>query len=48
MDGSWKDILEIPTINNHKLNLKLKNNTQFSGTVKQTKNLSSLLLENNT
>ncbi|MDC0043770.1 malate synthase G [Candidatus Pelagibacter sp.] len=47
MDGSWKDILEIPKINNHKLNLKLKNPNQFIGYVKKSNNLSSLLLKNN-
>ena len=47
MDGSWKDILEIPKINNHQLSLKLKNPNQFIGYVKKSNNLSSLLLKNN-
>ena len=44
---SWKDISEIPKINNNKLNLKLKNPKQFVGYVKKSSNLSSLLLINN-
>jgi malate synthase len=44
---SWKDILEIPKINNHQLNLKLKNPKQFIGYAKKSNNLSSLLLKNN-
>ena len=46
-DKSWKDISEIPKINNNKLNLKLKNPKQFVGYVKKSSNLSSLLLINN-
>ncbi len=46
-DKSWKDISEIPKINNNKLNLKLKNPKQFVGYVKKSNNLSSLLLINN-
>jgi len=45
--GSWKDILEIPEITNHQLNLKLKNPKQFIGYVKKSNHLSSLLLINN-
>ena len=45
--GTWKDISEIPQINNNKLNLKLKNPKQFFGYVKKSNNLSSLLLINN-
>ena len=44
---SWKDISEIPKINNNKLNLKLKNPKQFVGYVKKSSILSSLLLINN-
>ena len=46
-EKSWKDISEIPKINNNKLNLKLKNPKQFIGYVKKSNNLSSLLLANN-
>ena len=46
-DKSWKDISEIPKINNNKLKLKLKNPKQFVGYVKKSSNLSSLLLINN-
>ncbi len=45
--GSWKDLKEIPKVENNKLNLKLKNNKQFVGYAKKSKNLSSLLLVNN-
>jgi len=45
--GTWKDISEIPQVNNNKLNLKLKNPKQFVGYVKKSNNLSSLLLINN-
>ena len=45
--GSWKDISEIPQVNNNKLNLKLKNPKQFAGYTKKSNNLSSLLLINN-
>ena len=45
--GSWKDISEIPQVNNNKLNLKLKNPKQFVGYIKKSNNLSSLLLINN-
>jgi len=45
--GSWKDISEIPKVNNGKLNLKLKNPKQFVGYVKKSNHLYSLLLINN-
>jgi len=45
--GSWKDISEIPEVNNGQLNLKLKNPDQFVGYVKESNQLSSLLLINN-
>ena len=46
-NGSWKDISEIPKIENNQLNLKLKNPKQFVGYVKKSNQLSSLLLINN-
>jgi len=46
-NGSWKDISEIPKVENNKLNLKLKNPKQFVGYVKKSNHLSSLLLINN-
>ncbi len=46
-NGSWKDISEIPKVESGKLNLKLKNPKQFVGYVKDSNNLSSLLLINN-
>ncbi len=45
--GSWKDISEIPKVENGQLNLKLKNPKQFVGYIKNSNNLSSLLLINN-
>jgi malate synthase len=45
--SSWKDISEIPQVNNNRLNLNLKNPKQFVGYVKKSNNLSSLLLINN-
>ncbi len=45
--GSWKDITEIPKIDNNKLNLKLKNPKQFVGYAKKSNALSSLLFINN-
>ncbi len=45
--GSWKDIAEIPKVNNNQLNLKLKNPNQFIGYNKKSNNLSSLLFINN-
>ncbi len=47
LKGSWKDISEIPKVENNKLNLKLKNPKQFVGYTKKSNNLSSLLLINN-
>ena len=44
---TWKNISEIPQVNNNRLNLKLKNPKQFVGYVKKSNNLSSLLLINN-
>jgi len=46
-NGSWKNISEIPKIENNQLNLKLKNPKQFVGYVKKSNQLSSLLLINN-
>ena len=46
-EGSWKNILEIPKVNNNKLNLKLKNPYQFIVYAKKSGHLSSLLLKNN-
>ena len=46
-NGSWKDITEIPKIENGQLNLKLKNPKQLVGCVKKSNQLSSLLLINN-
>ena len=45
--SSWKDISEIPQVNNNRLNLNLKNPKQFVGYIKKSNNLSSLLLINN-
>ena len=45
--SSWKDISEIPQVNNNRLSLNLKNPKQFVGYVKKSNNLSSLLLINN-
>ena len=44
--GSWKNITEIPKVENNKLNLKLKNPKQFIGYTKKSNQLSSLLLMN--
>jgi len=44
---SWKDISEIPKVENNQLSLKLKNAKQFVGYNKKSNNLSSLLFENN-
>ena len=46
-NGSWKDISEIPKIENGQLNLKLKNPKQFVGYVKKSNHLFSLLFINN-
>ena len=46
-EGSWKDISEIPKVENNQLNLKLKNPKQFLGYNKKSNNLSSLLFINN-
>jgi malate synthase len=45
--GSWKDIVEIPKVENNQLNLKLKNPKQFIGYNSNKNNLSSLLFINN-
>jgi len=45
--NSWKDINEIPKVENNQLNLKLKNPKQFIGYNKKSNNLSSLLFMNN-
>jgi len=45
--NSWKDISEIPKVENNQLNLKLKNPKQFVGYAKKLNNLSSLLFKNN-
>jgi len=45
--GSWKNITEIPKVENNHLNLKLKNPKQFVGYTKKLNNLSSLLFVNN-
>ena len=44
---SWKDISEIPKVENNQLSLKLKNANQFVGYNKKSNNLSSLLFKNN-
>ena len=46
-NDSWKDISEIPKIENGQLNLKLKNPKQFVGYIKNSNNLYSLLFINN-
>ena len=46
-NDSWKNISEIPKVEDGKLDLKLKNPKQFVGYVKNSNNLSSLLLINN-
>ena len=45
--GNWKNITEIPKVENNQLNLKLKNPKQFVGYTKKLNNLSSLLFINN-
>ncbi len=47
INGSWKDIPEIPKVENNQLNLKLKNNNQFIGYNIKSNHLSSLLFKNN-
>jgi malate synthase len=44
---SWKNIKEIPKVENNQLSLKLKNPEQFVGYTKKLNNLSSLLFVNN-
>ena len=43
----WRDIKEIPKVENNQLSLKLKNPKQFVGYTKKSSNLSSLLFINN-
>ena len=45
--GSWSDITNIPKVEDHQLDLKLKNPNQFVGYSKESKNISSLLFINN-
>jgi Malate synthase len=44
--GSWKNISEIPKVENNKIKLKLKNPKQFIGYAKKSNYLSSLLFKN--
>ena len=44
---NWKNIKEIPKVENNQLHLKLKNSEQFVGYTKKLNNLSSLLFVNN-
>ena len=44
---TWKNIKEIPEVENNKLNLKLKNPKQFVGYTKKLNKLTSLLFINN-
>jgi len=44
---SWKNIKEIPKVENNQLHLKLKNPEQFVGYTKKLNNLSSILFVNN-
>ncbi len=46
-NNSWKKIDKIPEINNHKLNIELKNPKQFIGYNKKLNHLTSLLFKNN-
>ena len=46
-NDSWKNMQQIPKVENNKLSLKLKNSNQFVGYAKKSKNLSSLLFKNN-
>jgi len=46
-NNSWKKIEKIPEINNHKLNIELKNPKQFIGYNKKLNHLTSLLFKNN-
>ncbi len=47
LNGSWKDLSEIPKISNKKLSLELKDKKQFVGYSGKPNNLSSLLLKKN-
>jgi len=44
---SWKDVQQIPQVEDNQLSLKLKNSDQFVGYYKKSNNLSSLLFKNN-
>ena len=46
-NDSWKNMQQIPKVENNKLSLKLKNSNQFVGYSKKSNNLSSLLFKNN-
>jgi len=46
-NNSWKKLQTIPQVKNHKLNLKLKNPSQFVGYNKKLNKLTSLLFINN-
>ena len=46
-NNSWKKLDKIPEINNHKLNIELKNPKQFIGYNKKLNHLTSLLFKNN-
>jgi len=46
-DKSWKDLKNVPKIKNNKIDLKLKNSSQFIGYNKKSNKLSSLLFVNN-
>ena len=47
LDGSWKDISEIPKISNKKLSLELKDKNQFVGYSGEPNKISSLLFKKN-
>ena len=47
LDGSWKDISEIPKISNKKLSLELKDKKQFVGYSGEPNKISSLLFKKN-
>ncbi len=47
LEGSWKDVSEIPKISNKKLSLELKDKKQFVGYAGKPSKISSLLLKKN-
>ena len=47
LDGSWKDISEIPKISNKKISLELKDKKQFVGYSGEPNKISSLLFKKN-